>query len=254
MKGIFLFVGHGQSQEWMNAARFFSLFGQKSLLRSFDILAYVNSTGVSAGAIEEYLTHFPNKIKRLFYTPCNGHSLDSTLSLDCAPNVYKIDTSVNRMGYWYGIIEAYANTFDLLRQYDYVIQLNPDVYITDSTKIECYLESNYTNSIAHHVNTMRGDIENGFSTDFHIYRPNLFHRNHFSDYALPDMAAALRMRSEKEKNYRFIPEQLLKKLVIGSGLCYTVIGPSTRNNREIDQHGLWHCHNNRDVDQFLANA
>ena len=251
MRGIFLFVGHGQTEEWVNSASFFSLFTQKSLLRSFDILAYVNSTDVSAGQIEDYLSYFPNKVKRLFYTPCNGHSIDLTLPLDSSSNIYKSNTNLNRMGYWYGIIEAYANTFDLVRRYDYVVQLNPDVYITDSQKIERYLESNLSYPAAHHVNSMRGDQENGFSTDFHIYRPNLFRRNHFLDSMLPGVAETLRLRGETEERYRFVPEQLLKKLVIDSGLPYTIIGPSTRNNRAIDSLGLWHCHNNEDVEKFF---
>ena len=245
MKGAFLFVGHSQTSEWQYSAQFFNQFSEQSVLRDFDLLAYVNSTRVSATQMESYLELFPNKSKKLLYTPCNGHSVDSSLDLNCESNLYKEDTSKNRFGYWYGVIEAVCGTFDLLRTYDWVIQLNPDLYVTDGDRLWSYIETYIDSEHLYHVNTMRGDIKNGFSTDFQMYRPSKFERNHFRDYQDHDLLFNLRTKKEFNAEFRFVPEQLLKHLIVNSQQPYRIIGPSTRNNREIDSLGLWHCHDNK---------
>jgi hypothetical protein len=254
MKGAFLIVGHSQTIEWEFAAQFFDRFSARSVFRGFDLLAYVNSTLVTAGQIERYLELFPNKSKKLLYTPCNGHTVDAALDLNCESNLYKVDTSRNRFGYWYGVIEAVSGTFDLLKTYDWVIQLNPDVYVTDDKLLWTYIETNNDTKFVHHVNTMRGDIKNGFSTDFQLYRPAKFRRNHFLDYRNHALLKGLREKKESISEFRFVPEQLLKHLVTASQEPYQIIGPSTRNNREIDRLGLWHCHDNERVLEKLARA
>jgi hypothetical protein len=246
MRGLVLYIAHGQTDEWKISSSFFNSYPTDSILKDFDILAYVNSSDVTASQIENYLSLFPNKNKRLIYTPCNGHTIDYSLSLICNNNVYKEDTSLNRSGYLFGVSEAFSYTFDLVRHYDYVIFLNADVYMTDSKKIEDYLIDNFDNDLVHHVNTMRGDFDKGFSTDFTIYRPNKFlNGNHFSYYKDPQYINYITTQGGN------IPEQMLKLILTQNDIPYKIMGPSTRNNRKPDEFGVWHCHDNEEALLFL---
>ncbi|HEX9206841.1 MAG TPA: hypothetical protein VF851_01305 [Steroidobacteraceae bacterium] len=249
LKAAILIVGHSQTEEWTLCADYFRRMADDSLLKTADVLAYVNCTSIRAAQVEAYLERFPQQKKFLLYTPMNGHSV-ADLPLDVQANVYKADYDVNRQGYLFGILEAYANTFDLLKQYDYVVQINPDVYVTND-RLERYLLENAGNDVVHHVNTMRGDVENGFSCDFTVYRPRLARENHFALYRHPDVLDFVLGKAQTEPNYRFVPEQILRHLVLKSGLKYQVICPSTRNNRRIDAYGIWHCHDNAAARQYL---
>lgn len=243
MKAAILIVGHSQNEEWKLNAEFFCKFPEDSLLRNAHLLAYVNSN-IEASKIENYLKFFPQKIKKLFYTPINGHSVDD-LPLDTDSNKYKLNYSVNSSGYTWGILEAYSSTFPLLKDYDWIIQINPDVYITDNLKIEKYLADNFENQIAFHVNTMRGNESLGFNSDFIIYRPKIMKINHFEIYKNEKFRQKiLEQKFSGNLNYKHLPEKILQSIIKMSGLQYSIICPGTRNNREIDQFGIWHCHDN----------
>jgi hypothetical protein len=175
------------------------------------------------------------------------------MPLSVETNLYKENYSINRKGYLYGILEAYSTTYDLLKQYDYVVQVNPDVYVTDHSPLENYMSENMNNNIVHHVNTMRGDINKGFSCDFTLYRPNISSQNYFSLYKSPDISYDIDQKSLIDQNYKFLPEQFLKSVIISSGTSYKIMCPSTRNDRKIDAFGIWHCHNCDEARQFLSN-
>jgi hypothetical protein len=244
-----LVIGHSQTEEWSICADFFRRMPDDSLLRNADLLAYVNCTSIRAAQVEAYLERFPQEKKFLYYTPMNGHSV-ADLPLDVKANVYKEDYGVNRQGYLFGVLEAYANTFDLLKHYDYVVQINPDVYIANG-RLERYLVENFDNDIVHHVNTMWADIKRGFSCDFTVYRPRLARTNHFALYRDPEVMDYVLERARTDPDYRSIPEQILKHLVLKAGHKYQVICPSTRYNRKIDAYGIWHCHDNEAARRYL---
>jgi hypothetical protein len=163
MKLAILLTGHAQTKEWELNAEFFRNMPNDSIIKNADILAYVNCKDIKASQIENYLDNFPNPRKYLFYTPMNGHTV-ANLPIDMSTNEYKTNFN-NRAGYLFGALEAYTNTFDLLKSYDYVIQINPDVYITNYAKLEDYLKSNMNTDSVFHVNTMRSDIDKGFTCD-----------------------------------------------------------------------------------------
>lgn len=250
MKVAILIVGHSQTDEWEISANYYDAFPDSSILKNSDILAYVNCRSIRASKIESYLDIFPQKNKFLLYTPMNGHSV-SDMPLDVETNLYKQNYSINRKGYLYGILEAYHTTFDLLKNYDYVVQVNPDVYITDHIALENYMVSNFDNKIVHHVNTMRGDAKKGFSCDFTLYRPNILKQNYFSLYKSDKISYDIAQKSLVDENYRFLPEQILKSVILESGISYNVMCPSTRNDRKIDEFGLWHCHDCNAAREFL---
>jgi hypothetical protein len=240
MKVAILLTSHAQTLEWEINAEFFKRMPKNSILRNADMLAYVNSTDIKASEAEKYLKSFPNPKKYLLYTPLNGHTV-ANLPIDAKTNKYKTNSS-NRAGYLFGAIEAYTRTFDLLRDYDYVVQINTDVYITDFNKIENYLCENFNNENVFHVNTMRGDINKGFTCDTIIYRPNIMKNNVFQYCQSPEVMGFVLEKSNIEPDFKFIPEQILKRLCEVLNLKYKVICPGTRNNRTIDAFGLWHCH------------
>lgn len=241
MKIATLIVGHSQTEEWNVSARFFKRFPNDSVLKNSDLLAYVNCRDVKASLIEDYLDQFPQCNKFLHYTPLNGHSV-ADVPLCIGSNAYKKDYNVNRHGYLFGILEAYTSTFDMLKNYDYVLQINPDVYVTEHELLEKYMVNNFSGTTSFHVNTMRGDFEKGFSCDSLLYRPKLMKDNIFSLYRHPNVLEEVMKKRETDPNYKFIPEQILKNLILATSSTYNVMCPGTRNNRMIDAYGLWHCH------------
>jgi hypothetical protein len=243
-------VAHSQTEEWGISAKFFRRMPEDSLFRNADLLAYMNCRAIKASQVEAWLELFPHENKYLYYTPMNGHSVAS-LPLNVAANVYKENYDVNKQGYLFGILEAYSSTFDLLKDYDYVIQVNPDVYLAEPAKLEAYLLANFDNDVVHHVNTMRRDIRNGFSCDFTVYRPRLVKDNHFALYRHPDVLGQVMEKAKTEPEYRFLPEQVLKHLILKAGHKYQVICPGTRINRKIDDYGVWHCHDNEAARRYL---
>ncbi len=250
MKLAILLTGHAQTKEWELNAEFFRNMPNDSIIKNADILAYVNCKDIKASQIENYLDNFPNPRKYLLYTPMNGHTV-ANLPIDMSTNEYKTNFN-NRAGYLFGALEAYTNTFDLLKSYDYVIQINPDVYITNYAKLEDYLKSNMNTDSVFHVNTMRSDIDKGFTCDFIIYRPNKMVNNVFSFYKAPEVMGYVLEKSKTEPNFKYVPEQILKRICDVLNLGYSVICQGTRNNRQIDEYGMWHCHNNDDVQSFLV--
>jgi len=249
MKVSILLTGHAQTKEWELNSEFFNKMSEDSILKNADILAYVNCKDIKASQIEKYLDLFPNPKKYLLYTPLNGHSV-SNLPIDVSTNQYKTNFN-NRAGYLFGALEAYFGTFDLLKSYDYVIQINPDVYITNYKKIEEYLKDNLNNESVFHVNTMRSDLNKGFTCDFIIYRPSLMKENIFQFYRSPEVMGYVLEKSKSDQNFKYIPEQILKRLCEVLDLKYSVICNGTRNNRLIDEYGMWHCHETSDVEKEL---
>jgi hypothetical protein len=252
MRVAILIVGHSQTEEWEVSASFFNKFPKDSVLKNSDVLAYVNCRDVSAARIESYLSNFPQPNKFLHYTPLNGHSV-TNIPLDVKTNVYKTDYNFNRQGYLFGILEAYSSTFDMLKGYDYVLQVNPDVYVTRHDSLEDYMTRNFENRTVFHVNTMRSDIDKGFSCDSVIYRPNLMADNFFSLYRHPQILGEVMKKRETDPNYKFLPEQILKHIIIATSNTYSVMSPGTRNNRLVDSFGLWHCHDVDAAKTFLRN-
>jgi hypothetical protein len=251
MKVATLITSHSQTEEWEISAEFFQRMPKDSILKNSDVLVYANSKDVKASQIEKYLEAYPNSNKYLFYTPMNGHSVED-LPLDAKTNVYKTNYGNNRTGYLFGFLEACASTWDLLKSYDYVLQINTDVYVTDSEKFESYMKDNESNDAVFHVSTMRCDIDKGFACDTILYRPNLMKGNYFSLYRHPQLFNDLMQRQKSDPNYRFLPEQFLKHIILASGSKYVVMGPGTRNNRQIDAFGLWHCHDNAEARKYLS--
>jgi len=240
MKLAILITAHAQTTEWELNAEFFKRMPSDSIIRNADIIAYANCKDIKASKIEQYLDLFPNPRKYLLYTPLNGHSV-ANLPIDVSTNQYKTNFN-NRAGYLFGALEAYTGTFDLLKTYDYVVQINPDVYITDCSKLENYLMEKINSPEVFHVNTMRSDINKGFTCDFIVYRPNMMPGNIFSSYKSPEVMNYVLEKSNSDPNFKFIPEQILKRICDVFNLKYGVICPGTRNGRQIDAYGLWHCH------------
>ena len=247
MKSLILFTAHGSTEEWEIAAAFMNSYPKDSILRNADILAYVNCPEIPASRIEEYLKKFPNKNKRLLYTPLNGHTVDPSLELTEQGNGLK--TSHKDLGFYHsqvkntfgwraGTLEAYALTFPLVRHYDYVIHLNIDVYITNRKNIEGLLLDNLDNDIAHHVFRWRGD--QGFATDCQIYRPNKFSYNHFKYYK----EGIKKLREGKSFVTEAVLAWLLKR---DEKIKYSVI-PYARTT-----FGMWHTHDNEAAWNFLQN-
>lgn len=246
MKCLILFTAHGSTEEWEIAAAFMNSYPDDSILRNADILAYVNCPEIPASQIEKYLKKYPNKNKRLFYSPLNGHTVDESLGLLSSGNGLKFSNEShefyhsqvkNILGWRAGTLEAYAITFPLVRQYDYVIHLNIDAYVTNTEYIDRLLVDNLNNDVSHHVFDWRNG--NGFASDCQIYRPSKFKYNHFQDYKIG-------IDKYKDRSNKFVTEYILSWLIKkDSEIKYKII-PSNRRD-----FGIWHTHDNEKVLKFI---
>lgn len=97
-------------------------------------------------------------------------------------NKFLYVTSLN-IGHAMGGVEALSTGIDMgiFNAYDYVIHLDPDVYITDETRIIEVLRDNLENDCVFFMNKSYPDDERFFSFDFFIFKPRLLKSNIFKE-------------------------------------------------------------------------
>ena len=82
-----------------------------------------------------------------------------------------------------GGAEAWSTVYDMgiFHKYDYVIQLNTDVFMTDDVYLMKILHENMFNDTVFFITKSEPDDAKFFSFDFFIFKPTLLTRNIFSD-------------------------------------------------------------------------
>ena len=129
--------------------------------------------------------------------------------------------------------------FKLDNDYDYVIHLHPDVFITDDSYLKDILENNIENDIVFFTTKSLPD-ENFFSFDFFIFKPKLLTKNIFI---------------KKLYTFTCLPEQYLHDMIIENDVKYTFIKRFDNDNwnpRRIDDHlKLYHEHDLNKVVKML---
>jgi len=252
MKCAILYTSHENTYEWDFSARFLDRLPDESILKNADILAYVNSQKVSATQIENYLLKFPNKNKRLFYSPVNGHTIFKDLDLTSEPQQINIKKKMSSSPGWFaGTLEAYFLTFPLLRSYDYVIHLNIDCYVTNHENIEKYMLKNFPNDISHHFSRFRSGPTSGLTTSSQIYRPNKFKYNHFENYkkTIKKYCSQKLFNDRKSLNQKdWVPtEIIMKKMLKDNEIKYNIFCEQKGRN----DFGLLHSHDKERIKLLL---
>ena len=229
MKVLLLYTSHRQVKE-LKIAQF--LYNKDPFLKTMDILFHCNNPDIDKYAVTEILNGFES------------------------PNIGTIFTSVNS-GANTGVAEAINSVYDQLADYDYVIHLHPDVFILSSEKLQQALESNdpeQTDFIAWEINREYGmppgkrrTLE--YASDFFIFSPKE-RNNIFKDYVQywtdnPHIQGQPGANSGCE---RFLGYQTQK---YGVNVAYLDRGLYGGMRTELEPLGIWHCHNLRQIEQYL---
>lgn len=181
MKLLLFITGHRQLEEY----NYFNLFLKKLNLNSMcDIFIYCNYPDIQ-NTIINYYQNFNQKNKRLFITSLNA-------------------------GYRIGGVEAVSEGIEMgiFNEYDYVIHLHPDVFITDDLYLTEILLNNMDNDNVFLVTKSLPSDSRFFSFDFFIFKPKLLTKNIF-----------------KENLYNFsdCPEYYLHDMIKENNIKYTFI-------------------------------
>jgi hypothetical protein len=124
------------------------------IVKTFDLLFHINKIDIDISKVGNYFQSLPFENKTLILTSKNA-------------------------GYTFGGIEAVADCFDLLKDYDYVIHSHPDVFLTKDDIIGKILEYFSYSDKVFIVNKSWGADHKWMSFDFFIFKPRLLTVNIF---------------------------------------------------------------------------
>lgn len=147
----------------------------------------------------------------------------------------------NRGKYHGGQFDALASQENTVLNYNFVIQLHPDVYFSDERPILRLLERHKDDSIGFFVSRVFGDRSPCFATDFFIYRPKYIQQDFFSQC----LNRHLPVRAPIEKSFYFsvhdlkVPYLEVPRYPLGKAHC------------DIDELGMWHEHQSTRLDLFF---
>jgi len=214
MKILLFITGHGQLKEY----NYFSRFLKKlNLNKICDVYIYCNNTNIS-NEIVDYYKNFDQKNKYLLITSLNS-------------------------GYRVGGVEAVSNGIELgiFKEYDYVIHLHPDVFITDDAYLTQVLEENLHNDTVFFITKSIPNDDHFFSFDFFIFKPKLLNTNIFI---------------EELYSFNYYPEYYLHHVINKYKIKYTYIKRYNNDSwmpRRIDDNlKLYHEHDLTKVEDLLS--
>jgi len=186
-------------------------------VKTFDLLLHVNKINIDISRLGNYFQGLPFENKTMLLTSKNS-------------------------GYTFGGIEAVADSFDLFKEYDYVIHSHPDVFITTDHLLGKILEYfSYSDKVFLVNNAWAGD-DKWMSFDFFIFRPKLLSKNIFTEW-----------QDYKTSNPAHI-ENVLFDLVTKYNIPYQYINRYDTGHwspRRVDMIGLYHEHDLEKVHQYL---
>lgn len=209
MKILLFITGFTQLEEY----NYFSMFlKQLNLNYMCDVFIYCNNPEIQSDIIK-YYQNFDQNNKYLFITSLNG-------------------------GYRIGGAEAVSKGIEMgiFNDYDYVIHLHPDVFITDDHYLTEVLLENLENDIVFFITKSKPNDTSFFSFDFFIFKPKLLTTNIFIDelYTFTDL-----------------PECYLRNMIIKHDIKYKFIKRFDNDNwnpRRIDDNlKLYHEHDLKNV-------
>lgn len=213
MKILLFITGYQQLDEY----NYFSIFLKQLQLNAMcDIYIYCNNPSIQ-NTIVNYYQNFSQENKRLFITSLNS-------------------------GYKIGGVEAVSQGFEMgiFKEYDYVIHLHPDVFITDDAYLTEVLLNNLNNDIVFFITKSYPNYHRFFSFDFFIFKPKLLTKNIFIEELYGGFDN---------------PEHYLHDMITKHDIKYTVIkrfDNETWCPRRIDENlKLYHEHNMNNVVTLL---
>jgi hypothetical protein len=213
MKILLFITGYRQLDEY----NYFSIFLKQLKMNNLcDIYIYCNNPDIESDIVK-YYQKFDQKNKYLLITSLNS-------------------------GYRIGGVEAVSKGIEMgiFKDYDYVIHLHPDVFITEDTNLMEVLTENLDNDIVFFITESLPYDPRFFSFDFFIFKPKLLQTNIFI---------------EDLYNFDIIPEHYLHDMIHKHNIKYTIIkryDSKWWEPRRIDDHlKLYHEHNLENVVNLL---
>lgn len=213
MKVLLFITGYRHLEEY----NYFSIFLKQLRLNNIcDIFIYCNNPDIQ-NTIINYYQNFDQTNKRLLITTLNS-------------------------GIRIGGVEAVSQGIEMgiFKEYDYVIHLHPDVFITDDLYLTDILLNNLHNDIVFFITKSWYPNPKFFSFDFFIFKPKLLKKNIFIDelYSFTDC-----------------PEHYLHDMIVNNNIKYTFIKRFDNDNcfpRRIDENlKLYHEHDMDNIKNLL---
>ncbi|MDC7223959.1 MAG: hypothetical protein PQJ60_09475 [Spirochaetales bacterium] len=214
MKILLLFTAYRQFREYEYQAFFINRLSR--LKENMDLMILCNNREMPRDRLEEQIASIPLESK----------------------NITICDT--NEYGYMRGQFEVLAKNEDKFRRYDYVIQLHPDVFITDEKVIFPLLEESRESEEAFFVSRCFGTDSKKYSTDFFIFKPALIPENFF------------RMCLENPLPVDQGAEPVLFDVIQSEGISHRIIDRFNNfiSHKDIDNLHVWHEHNLKRVELY----
>mmetsp|Transcript_27758 Transcript_27758/g.90840 ORF Transcript_27758/g.90840 Transcript_27758/m.90840 type:complete len:348 (+) Transcript_27758:89-1132(+) len=237
-----LFTSHRQVEELALAASF--LRRCSALVRGADVVVHNNCAEsiLPSALLEAHLALFPNANRRLVRSRENA-------------------------GYKWGPFQQVSACLPLVREYDFVVHLHPDVYLADDSSLCALIEGCGDDDpaallvnelhLAHVQDAARAAALAGvapgavpaYSFDFFVLRPRLLARNVFDAYLDAALVASLGPAMQ-------YPEMLLFRAIHEMRVPHRVFArhkpsASHADARFPDLFGLWHSHDNALIRRFL---
>jgi hypothetical protein len=192
MKLLFFFTSFNQLNENKFQLYVFNQLNNINIDLSIDIIIHNNNKNYNLDMIQ------------------NSLNQNELLKIKIIKNIDYIHTNKN-IGYLWGAQEALSDNFHIFTQYDYVIHLNTNVYITNILNLINYLYDNLNNNIIFFVNKFR-DGREGFKTNFTIFKPKI---NVYSEYNNKIYKKNLKPRE--------IPEKMLEYQIKTNNIKFTFL-------------------------------
>jgi len=212
---LLFYTSHRQDKEIELSAK---LLKRTKKLKTLDLLYYCNKIDLD---VKPYFDLLPNQNKKLIHTSKNA-------------------------GYQMGRMESLTDTYDIWKNYDYVIYTQPDIYVINEDKILDVLDK-YRNRKEIFIFTKSlADDEKFYSADIWIFKPKLVPLNIIELWKTDATFGNL----SKTPNI----EYLLHKIMTENNIPHIMIKRFDNdhwNPRRIDLLGLWHEHETSKVEKYL---
>jgi len=216
MRILFFYTGYRQLAEISHSALFAQRYQHD--FKDADVIYHCNNTAIGRDTLESLVGDFANPIKKIITTDKNT-------------------------GFRLGHIEAIADSYPLIQEgeYDWVIHLHPDVYLTDEARFLGLLHKADTSEQNAIMFPLFEADAMAYTTDLFAWKPTRVKRDVFSDY----------------KNYvnrsDVIPETYLYESLHRQNVPILSVKRYRGRGwqREIDEVGAWHPHEQARVENFL---
>jgi len=213
MKVLIFITGYRHLEEYNYFSKFLNMLQLKNIA---NIFIYCNNPHISS-EIVKYYQQFQQTNKHLFITSLNN-------------------------GHRTGGVEAVSQAIDMgiFQEYDYVIHVHPDVFITDDAYLTKVMLENLENDIVFFITKSDPNDPTFFSFDFFMFKPKLLKTNIFS---------------EGLYSFQECPEHYLHNMIMKNNIPYTLIQRYNNNTwypRRVDDHlKMYHEHDLTKVQALL---